>query len=173
MDTTELERLRKLYPLFRFEQQDDDDYIQVHFSEYSSRWLKLKDGRIDSKILEDIDRRHAEKFTSQSLMSLYPDLRISVCINGTYAYVWVKRDDRDAESIGHVELVSSNLHETLGKWQDEARKAKREGYFMCSGHQRAEPVEEFDFFYFAGKYCRQYAEEDPKLKEMAQAETYE
>jgi len=34
-------------------------------------------------------------------------------------------------------------------------------------------VEEFDFFYFAGKYCRQYAEEDPKLKEMAQQETYE
>ncbi len=168
----EFERLKMLYPLFQFE--FDGKHLTVQTSGNSSYHTTIENGRVDHDSMRHLDHDHMQKVMSQSLMELYPDLHISVYASkdGANASVWIDRDGRDAEAIGHVDILDVLLHPTLASWQKEALQAKQEGWFFCSGHTKAEPKAEWGYFHFAGNYCKRYGEENPESRKAAARETY-
>jgi hypothetical protein len=171
-DEREFERLKMLYPLFQFEREGK--HLTVHTSKSSSFHPWLENGRIGHEAEQHLNHDHMVKSMSQSLMSLYPDLYISVYAgkDGAKAHVWMKRNDSDAEAIGSVDIVSPFIRITLKKWQKEAEQAKQKGWFFCSGHVRAEKHGDGDYFYFAGNYCKQWGDEHPESRKEAARETY-
>lgn len=84
----------------------------------------------------------------------------------------MNRNGDDAESIGLLEITLQNLHARLQEWQNEAKKAKQDGYFFCSGHVRAEPKSSFDYYHFAGNYCKEWGNKHPELRKAAAREAY-
>jgi hypothetical protein len=101
------------------------------------------------------DRELAEK---------YPNIYISEDMRA----VWVCRDGRDAEAMRNGELTN----ELLASLNDEAAKAKQDGWFYCSKCHTAKPRSEYGFFYFAGNYCKDCQTANPDLYRRAMAETY-
>jgi len=172
-DEREFERLKMLYPLFQFKK--DGEHCVAILSDTHFQHFTIENGRVENDIERSLDHEHMEKSMSQALMKLYPDLYISVFAgrDGALASVWVKRDGRDAEAVGSVDVISKDLHQTLQRWQEEAGKAKRRGWFFCTGHKRAEPESDYGYFYFAGSYCKQWGNEHPEHRVKAARETYE
>ncbi len=173
-DLMEFKRLQSIYPLFKFEL--DGSHLTVTFNEGSTFQPSINNGRLDHEATRYLDNAHMQKTISQDLMKIYPDLYISTYASkdGCFISVWVKRNNDDAESVGEhmLNLCSVELHNTLQKWQFEAKKAKQDNWFYCSGHCKAEPKSEYGYFYFAGRYCKQYGIENPNHKLEAGRETY-
>jgi len=173
----EFDRLCRLYPLFKLsiQEYEDKEILVAEQSIGSSFSTRLSpQGIITNEGAKLLDRCHMQKSINTELMKQYPDLHIAAYPNrnGIKISAWVKRADRDAEGIGSIGLLALNLRDTLQDWQDEAQKAKQEGWFFCSGHNKAEPNTEYGYFYFAGKYCKQYGIEHPEHKSMAGRERY-
>jgi len=172
-DKKELERLKKAYPLFTF-CLDDNNYLTVVIGKGSKYCTIIKDGHIDKVSTLYIDKDHMEASISRDLMLIYPDLYIHAYSNktGLATYVWVQRNNRDHESIGAVSITDSDFHKKLSNWQVESKKAKQDSWFFCTGHQKAEPIGDYGFFHFAGKYCKGWGDEHPEAREAASRETY-
>lgn len=177
LNQKELERLQKVYPLFKFSLEGKVLNVQTSKGSSFNPWMK--NGRIEHEATMHLDRDHMQKSMSITLMKLYPDLYIHVypSKNGCEVSVWVNRprdgESDDAESIGTLDICSNYLHRNLLHWQKESYLAKQEGWFFCSGHSRAEMKTEGHYFHFAGNYCKQWGEEHPADRLAAMRETYE
>lgn len=180
MDNKELVRLRKIYPLFELKVSDKlsiegGEILEVIISRGHSfhSWL-TKRGRLDHESERMLDLEHCKKYVAEELHKQYPDLHSSPYIGRAdlLVSVWADRDGRDAEAIGHIQLFAPNFREQMLQWQEEARIAKKEGWFFCSGHSRAEKREDGYWFHFAGSYCKQYGDENPEARRAAARETY-
>lgn len=171
----EFDRLCRLYPLFKLSIYEDKEILTAEIGKGSSFSTHLSpNGIITNDGTQSLDHYHMQKSISVELMRLYPDLYISAYANRycITIHAWVKRDNKDAEGIGEINLLAINFTDTMQNWQDEAEKSKQGGMFFCSGHKKAEAVLEYGYFYFAGKYCKRYGEEHPEHKSMADRETY-
>ncbi len=173
----ELERFRQIYPMLKFEL--DGIHLTVQMGANSSYHTTMEQGRVDHESTMYIEKDNMQLTMSHSLMARYPDLYISINAgkDGCLASVWINRpNDKgeadDAEGMGHLDVVEADFHTTLRKWQKEAKKAKQKGWFFCTGHVRAEPMSEYGYFYFAGKFCKQYGIDNPEHNKMAGRETY-
>lgn len=169
----ELTRIRKLYPLFQFE--IEGSHVTAIMTSTSQYHFTMNEGRWDNLSQHYLNNDHMKKSISIDLMKLYPDLYISV-FTGTDRIdvsVWVKRNSSDAEAVGHISIVDPNLHITLKKWQTEANLAVQDNWFFCTGHVRAEPKSDFDYFHFAGKYCKLWGRLNPASRKMAINQNYD
>jgi hypothetical protein len=180
MNNQELERLRKIYPLFKMEVSEKrsiegNEILEVDMDRGHAfhPWL-TKCGRLDHEAERHLDLEHCKKYVANQLKKQYPNLHISLYIGRAdiLVSVWVDRDDRGAEAIGHVQLFDANFKDTMTYWEQEAILAKQDGFFFCSGHKKAEPKSEYGYFHFAGEYCKKYGEENPKSRKAAARETY-
>jgi hypothetical protein len=172
-----LDRLRGMYPLFDFSMRVENGRYMVTatLSESSSFYFQLNaSGRVPHEALQSLDKDHMEKSISTTLMKRYPDLYIYTFSdkNDIEITAWVKRENQSREAIGSILLIDPNIINTLNEWQDQAQKAKQDGMFFCSGHQRAEPKTDWGYFHFAGQYCKQYGNENPESIRSASTETY-
>jgi hypothetical protein len=175
----EVNRLRKCYPLFTFDYKKENEAkgfnnLTINYSEGSAFHTSIKDGRTDRELEQELDHKHLQALMSQDLMKLYPDLYVHIYAdsNGCTVHVWVKRDGRDFESIGTLNVLDLDFHKTLTIWQKEALQAKQDGWFFCSGHLKAERKSDYGYFYFAGNYCKQWGDEHPNHRDMAAREDY-
>jgi len=168
----EYNRLQMLYPLFDFFR--DGEHVTAVMSNNSSYHFTIKHGRLDHESSMHLDRDHLRKSMSRQLMSIYQSLYISIYPDreNTKAHVWIKRDGRDSEAIGNIDVLSPYFHKTLERWDLQASQALEDGWFFCSGHQTAEPRSEFGYFHFAGNYCKEWAEAHPEAAKEAARETY-
>ena len=69
-------------------------------------------------------------------------------------------------------LDAPSLHSALAALQIEAAQAKQQGWFFCTGHNRAEEQHDGQYFYFAGKYCKAWGDEHPDHRQAAAQERY-
>lgn len=170
----EVARLEKCYPLFKFELKDDS-LLEIHFTKNHSFSPRLENGRLDWDSERQLDNEHMQASIKQQLMGIYPHLYLNAYAhrNGLTISAWVNRNNKDVESIRSIEITSLNLHETLKQWNDEAQKAKQDGWFFCSGHLKAEPKTEYGYFHFAGQYCKRFGDENPTARKRAAQENYE
>ena len=176
----ELERLRKIYPLFKFEEDGLIEngslslVVETSFSAKSYMLISPR-GTIGHESTLHLGHMHMEQTLGKELMELYPNLYIAAHAHkdGISIWVWVKRNERDAESVGDLKLISAHFHLCLAGWQEEAKKACQEGWFFCTGHGRAEAVEHLEFHHFAGRFCKQWGDEHPEILDRALRETYE
>lgn len=117
----------------------------------------------------------------QEIMNRYPHLFIFCSQN--LIHMWVANEYmgeiRDTTSIPDplpLHAYQSNNQETIQKleyYNEEARKSKQEGWFLCTGHRKAEPMENFSFFHCAGWYCKEWAALYPKQRLAAIQESYD
>lgn len=171
----ELERLRKVYPLFKFEERNEGENIQVILNDRGTCSLYMKvisPIKVDRE--DDLVKEHMTVSITKRLSEHYPDLyfaahidKLSVCIS-----VWVREGDRESVGITSLDILDPELHDKLSIFQAHAEKSKQDGYFFCTGHQRAEPKEDYCFRHFLGQYCNQYAEEHPEVLSRARRENY-
>lgn len=174
----ELLRLRKIYPLFEFEENTNKESVNnliINMSRGHSFHCSIGEGgKLDHEAELHLEHDHMEKSIGHEFMKRYPDLYISPYANrtGIMLSIWVKRDGRDAESIGSLDMLNPTLTETLDNLQKEAHAAKQEGMFFCSGHKRAEPKKDGWYFHFAGSYCKEYGDEHPEQRKEAARENY-
>ncbi len=180
LNKQEFERLKKQYPLFKFEILDKlngsgTETMRVSYSGGSSQcfWL-TQYGTFPNDNYETLNHEHMEKSLAKQLGEKYPDLHfwINGHKDGISVHVSVNRGDREGTGIGGIDLTNEKSHATMNYWQSEALKSKQDGYFFCSGHQKAEPKEDYCYFYFMGDYCKKYAEENPEHRQMAARERY-
>jgi hypothetical protein len=170
------ERLRKVYPLLEF----DFSNPLCAIARYGDQSFGLDDNY--SLREQKLTEWHQQIATETRLRVLYPDLWISIYegIHGYAVSVWVKRSTvtgawRDAEAFGQTGMLYLDdpaLHPTLVRYQEQAALAKQDGWFLCSGHDRAEKREDGMWFHFAGKYCKQYGDEHPGKHAAARNENY-
>jgi len=177
----EVARLQSIYPLFKFElgqyvkSEEDTQVLTVHIANGHSFNPWIKQGRLDHLALRGLDQYHCSKSISVALMRLYPDLFISSYCgkDGVLLSVWINREGRDREAVGYIDITEPYLHGTLQTWQREASKAKQQGWFFCSGHIIAEPKSQYDYFHFAGNYCKQWGEQHPDQRRVAISQNYD
>jgi hypothetical protein len=162
MDKRELERIKKQYPLFEFEILDKlndsgTETMRVSYSKGSSQcfWI-TKYGALPNDCYVNLNHEHMEKALAKQLEGKYPDLHFWIHghKDGISVHVSVNRGDREGTGIGVIDLTNEKSHATMNYWQAEAVKSKKEGCFFCSGHQKAEPKEDYCYFYFMGSYCK-------------------
>ena len=171
-------QLRKQYPLFKIE-YDGKKVLTFHTWKNSSYSCWLENCQIDRESIALLNKDHMEKTLSLDLMKLYPNLYIHVYSSrdGCGISVWVNRlldgEPDDAEAIGNINIIDKYLHKTLHDWNLEANQAKRHGWFFCTGHQCAELESNYGYFYFAGKYCKEWGKTHPEELRRAAMETYE
>lgn len=171
-------RLRSLYPLFEWVFDDIT-------GGGSYRVAGKSDGGVSFFVRAGFDLEHRADHdhmcasVESKLKALYPYLTFLVLPNrsGVSISTWAKHQEDKKyapTAIGKrgLELGEVNLHLELALRNAEAKKAQQPDMFLCSGHDRAEPKADYDFFYFSGKYCRQFAAENPDVKKAAQAERY-
>lgn len=171
----ELERLKKIYSLFKFN-MDRDGHLTIEMPGGSSFHTIVDQwGRLDRESELHLNHDHMEKAIAAKFMEQYPDLLISAYggKDGVVLSAWVKRDGRGAEAVGDIGITDPDLRIHFRRWQDEAGQAKEEGWFFCSGHVRAEQKAIYDYYYFAGQYCKEYGEQHPAHRREAASETYE
>ena len=180
MDIKELKRLRMIYPLFDIKVDDslsieENEILDVEISKGHAfhPWV-TKQGRLDREAAAYLNSEHCKKHVATQLKVQYPNLHTSLYIGRAdiLVSVWVDRNDRDAEAIGHVQLYDPNFKDIMTHWEQEAALAKQDGFFFCSGHRKAEPKSEYGYFHFAGSYCKQYGEENPESRKAAARENY-
>lgn len=172
------ERLKQLlpaeYPLFNFEFDREKNNGRVWFGK-KSRSANKDFTDFSAAVEAEFNREHLQLSLAKQMMELYPHMYIVVAV-GRYDIslsVYVKWEDRDAGSIENgVLLTDQDLHERLGDWEREAAKASEEGWFFCSGHNRAEQLSEYDFFWFSSRYCKEFGKANPDFRHEAVTETY-
>jgi len=169
----ELERLKKTYYLFEFDLQDTNLKVQTSKSSWSH--FSLNNGHLPWESRVRLDEEHMRKSISKDLMELYPNLWISAYSNHKELVlgVWVKRGNLDAEAIGEISITHPELHTKLKIWEEQAKLAKQEGWFFCSGHGLAEQKKEGFYFYFAGNYCKEWGDTNPEQRRRALVENYD
>ena len=180
LNKRELERLQKCYPLFTFElEKNGINNLTVHYSKTNKLHTSIENGHLFKGSAEYLEHEHLQKSLSKAFMLRYPDLYISVYCSkdDCNVSVWVNRPNEqgeadDAESIDNISITNIYLHKWLADCQIEAKKAKQDGWFFCSGHKLAEPKEEYGYFYFAGNYCKKYGETNSEHRRMAARENY-
>lgn len=176
---TQVKRLQKLYPLFTFDLQGK--VLTVNFSKTHSFAPWIKNGILDLDVIQTLNHEHMILSLNKSLMTLYPNLFISCypSSNGINLTVWINRLYEDGTPNGHeavgsiCDITDINLHPTLFEWEIEAKLAKQDNWFFCTGHEKAEPKSKYGYFYFAGNYCKQWGDEHPEQRMNAARETYE
>jgi len=173
---SEKDRLQRMYPRFKFT-FDDRGFARVAIAPNASINIASDEyGRLPWDAGSRLDHCHMTASIQHRLMKIYPYLYISVSSahDGISLSVWVKRDDRDAEamSLPNSDLDASDIHFNLFALNDQARRAKQDGWFYCTGHQRPEPKDEYGFFYFAARYCTRWGEEHPEVRTQAANERY-
>lgn len=173
----ELNRLRKIYPLFTFDEETKESVnnLIIGISSGHKFYCSLEEGgKLGREAESHLEHDHMEKSIRHEFMKRYPDLVVSPYANrnGIMLSIWVKRGERDAESIGSLDMLNPTLTETLDNLQLEAHSAKQEGMFFCSGHKRAEPKKDGWYFHFAGNYCKEYGDEHPEQRKEAAREIY-
>lgn len=88
--------------------------------------------------------------------------------------IWVRRGERDGEAAGKYFLLPLNEDDMawLHNANKEAKQANEPGWFYCTRCQKAYPKEQYGYFYFAGKRCKQCLVDDPAWFREAQQERY-
>lgn len=88
--------------------------------------------------------------------------------------VWVRRGERSQEAAGKSLLFPLNEDDMawLHNANKEAKQANEPGWFYCTRCQKAYPKEQYGYFYFAGKRCKQCLIDDPAWFREAQQERY-
>ena len=173
----ELEHLKSLYPLLDIKHEwteRGDLKLIIHTGQNSSLHTGITEGRCNTPT-HDLDRYHLILSQEKQLMSLYPDLQIGIFQSRNYIDVscWVLRDGSGHEAIGSIDILDTELHQTLSHWQIEAKASKLPNWFFCSGHKRAEPITSYGYFHFAGNYCNEWGDQHQEDRAAAQRETYE
>lgn len=111
------------------------------------------------------------------LMEAYPSLRFGVM------YPWVEWHRTNLVS---AYVVGSGTHTGWdGQWpltgpakaklkkiNTEAEKSLVDTHFYCTCCQKAYPKEEYGFFYFASRYCKQCGDDNPEFRKKAANERY-
>ena len=169
----ELERLKKLYSLFDITLDKGRIKVQKSSSNYQSFPL-TSGGRLDHQYVRELDHEHMCKSIAKKLMNQHPNLHIAVFPNrrDLNCSVWLNRDGRDGEAIGGALVSALDFQAILYVMDSEAEQALQPNWFFCTGHTRAHPGELYDYFYFAGRYCKDWAEAHPEHKEAALKENY-
>lgn len=140
-----------------------------------------EDGKRPRKAFKQPDRmyestelwnREAKEFgVWQQLMILFPNLYFYV--HGDEIGMWIRRDGKDGESVGHTTIDPGGLHfAEIGKLNLKAGFARQDDWFWCSRCRDAKPRTEYGYFYFAGNYCKTCQVENPEHYKKAQAESY-
>lgn len=158
---SEFRRLREDFPLFEFDEPKsrtgDSWCSKVTFAESFGYTTEVPPRRMDNDTLRS---EHLSKALAKSFMDRYPDLYIIVHNSGMLLSVWVKRGDRGSESLGHCSLEGADA--ALVELQKIAERVKDPKWFYCNGHKKVEPAEERSYHFFAGQYCHEWKEANPK-----------
>lgn len=171
----EYQRLKAIYPLFEWTWDAESRACRWRMNSVSSSVALDEYGRPKYRDSESSLRHyHCEATIKKQFSEQYPHLYfgISVGKDGVRVDVYVFRNDRDGEPMGHKNICDSFLHDWLGQKESESIKAKQDGFFYCCGHNRVEKRAEGGYFWFAGRYCKEYGDENPKHRSDASRETY-
>lgn len=128
--------------------------------------LAAKDGKED--------HYHCQASLAEKLDKQFPLLSVSAYVNrnGVIVYTSVRRDDRGREPLGSKDICDPELRKWLAWYAGQAELALQDNWFFCCGHNRAEPQGPGEYFWFAGRYCKEYGQENPDHLKKAKAETY-
>lgn len=159
------------YPLFRF------DFEKNRYARDSwSKSFQVLNDSIAWQSSTIMTNEHGIESISEGLTKIYPHLRFYVLLGTAGADVkcWVVRNGRSGEGFSRdlPPLHDPELHIALTLCEQEAVKALQDGWFLCTGHNRAEQKQPGWYFHFAGEYCKEYGDANPKHRETAARETY-
>jgi hypothetical protein len=171
----ERSRMEKLFPLFTFHWTEDEKghgcYAQMGRSKQylSGDHRRMEEALTTAHRLQSIEADLSKSYPSLIFLAL--ESHASVRID-----TWVKAKSSGGCGTGalsRLSLAQPDLHTILANLNAEAEKSLQDGWFYCSGHERAEPQDNYSYFYFTGKYCKEYAEANPSHQRAAGRETYE
>ena len=125
-----------------------------------------------SSVRDRLKPEHRKVSTEKRMMSLYPNLKIRVYFNKSHIQVSVWTKSGTAMNLENDKLSSPRLHVDLASLEVESSISSRDHMFFCTGHNNAEPIEEYEYSYFAGRYCKQYKKDNPGHHINAMSENY-
>ena len=124
----------------------------------------------DPNHIERLDLDYAVFLRKVEVMEKFPNLYPWVTKSLDVTGLWVCHDGRDGAALGS--FPNPLTDEELAHWNELAGQSLQEGMFWCSGHNRPEPQADYDYFFFAGNYCKEWGEANPGHKKDALSETY-
>jgi hypothetical protein len=170
-----IDDLKRRWPLFDII-KDGKGYriIFAPYKELGSSSMYITEEYLASpesaKMLERNDIEHKQLKVDLKLQERYPHLYFFVDTSywrGLPDHIWVRRKNQGGEAI----VCREFSHEILGYWEEQARLATQDGWFFCTGHNRAEEGKRA-WFHFAGSYCEEYGKEHPEKRREAERESY-
>ena len=147
------------YPNFPEVSVTDLGHVAVHtldnsriiFSNLDAGWSSVQDRLKD---------RHLKTTIEQRLMSKYAYLKIRLSFNKFKLEVTVWTKQGTAMNLENDKLSDTGLHPELARLEIESALSSKDNMFFCTGHNKAEPIEDYEYKSFAGRYCEQYKEEN-------------
>lgn len=171
-----IQDLKRRWPLFEIV-KDGKGYriVFAPYKELGSSSMYITEEYLNTpaaeKMLERNDIEHEQLRIDLKLQEMYPHLYFFVDSSyskGLPDHIWVRRKNQGGEAIVSRGELS---HEVLAHWEEQARLATQNGWFFCTGHNRAEKGQRA-FFHFAGSYCEEYGNEHPEKRREAERESY-
>jgi len=151
----------------------------VYFAQYRHPGNGITFTEINN-VSDELEEQNNRITDENHLMKLWSNLFFGIIRGQVFVYVAIWTDGKlgDGTSTGYKFVFEREkaLHEKviieLNRLNLEAQKTLSKKYFFCSGHGKAELKEDFSFFYFAGNYCKEWAEMYPEFKVRADFENY-
>lgn len=173
----EVARLEKCFPLFEWSW---NSHQWGHSIVYKSGTCTMHNhtteyGRLSNEAEFKARIDHMKRSMENDFATIYTALTFLVTISGKGMEVncWVRRGSGCGEAMGSISLTDPMLTSTLDRWNRLAHSAlDSEGSFICTMCDELKTKDDFDYFWFAGRYCHECAEKNPDHKRQALAENY-
>ncbi len=153
---SDINKLKRIYPLLEFRPiaRVDTKSVVMVTSGTMCFPIVLDDVGLPSE-LDDLRMRqeHLRCAIMASLTEKYLDLYLDVdlTISNIFVAAWVRRGTIRGTYIGVCNVLDSES--TLSRWQEEAKKSKETGWFLCTAHKKAEPKNEWGHTEFSSEFC--------------------
>ncbi len=111
----------------------------------------------------------------------FPNLYFSVHPNqkpsGCSISIWIRRDGRDHDGIGSYSIkdvynLDDEFFKVLERISLELDGKDLNDHFWCKGCDKVHHKDEYGYYYFSSKYCKQYLEKNPAFNKKIRSETY-
>lgn len=168
-----LSELQRVYPNLIFEEYPYlKDRGVCYFTESHTISMSFPYTNItpaDHALFRDWNRAN---FLKKEWELVYPFLYFSISLETFLPdAIWVRRGKRGVEAITRPTNWWRN-GEWLEEINEQAGLAVQEGWFFCTGCNKAYRNSEHGYHHFAGSYCKKCKEDDPQAFRRAQQERY-
>lgn len=125
---------------------------------------------LGDKSIKMMTKEHKIQERWKEMMDKYPHLYFSRDLRS----MWVRREvngkPHDGDGIPYKIPLTDDQ---LPHWNDEAGKARQQGWFLCFICGKAKPRSEYGYYHFCAEYCKDCLAKNPDVERSARNENYE